>query len=196
MTTPSPRTAVFHLIPSLTQSDMPPKSSIVRKWRTRFGVDPAHAMPPMWTSAPSWWRSASCSKPSRSEAARRPPRRPRLGILLTRHGDAQALVRGDQVIVVLGAGVEVDLHPVHLAGEGVACAGSRRSRRRRPPRRRRTSRRRRRSWPRCVDPALADLLAVEVERDRAALAQPAAVVGELHPHLVLAGGHRRRSPST
>ena len=41
---------------------------------------------------------------------------------------------------------------------------------------------------RAVDAAVADLLAVEEERDVAALPEAAAVVGELHPHLVLAGG--------
>ena len=47
-----------------------------------------------------------------------------------------------------------------------------------------------------VDPALTDLGAVDVEGDGAALAQPAAVVGELDAHLVLAGrdGLRRRRP--
>ena len=38
--------------------------------------------------------------------------------------------------------------------------------------------------------ALADLLAVDVERHRAALAEAAAGVGELHAHLVLARGQR------
>jgi hypothetical protein len=41
-----------------------------------------------------------------------------------------------------------------------------------------------------VHAPLADLLPVEVERRGAALADAAAVVGELHPHLVLAGGDR------
>ena len=41
-----------------------------------------------------------------------------------------------------------------------------------------------------LDPALADGLAVVVQRDVAALGQTAAVVGELHPHLVLARGNR------
>ena len=42
----------------------------------------------------------------------------------------------------------------------------------------------------CVASTLpcADLGAVEVEGDGAALAEAAAVVGELHPHLVVAGG--------
>ena len=39
-----------------------------------------------------------------------------------------------------------------------------------------------------LDATLADLVAVDVERDVAALGQSAAVVGELHADLVLAGG--------
>jgi hypothetical protein len=42
-----------------------------------------------------------------------------------------------------------------------------------------------------LDPALADLLGVDVEGDGAALADAAAVVGELHPRLVGAGGQLR-----
>ena len=38
-----------------------------------------------------------------------------------------------------------------------------------------------------VDAPLADLFAVDVEGDGAALGHAASVVGELHPHLVLAG---------
>src|SRR5215207_1734932 len=37
-----------------------------------------------------------------------------------------------------------------------------------------------------LDPALTDRPAVQVEGDGAALGEPAAVVGELHPHLMLA----------
>src|SRR5213596_4184265 len=37
--------------------------------------------------------------------------------LLPRHRDAQALLRADQVVGVLGVLPEVDLHPVHRAGE-------------------------------------------------------------------------------
>jgi hypothetical protein len=36
-------------------------------------------------------------------------------------------------------------------------------------------------------PALADPVAVQEQRDVAALAEPAAVIGELHPHLMLPG---------
>ena len=42
-----------------------------------------------------------------------------------------------------------------------------------------------------VDTALPDLRPVDVERRGPALAQAAAVVGELHPHLTLAGRHDR-----
>ena len=47
-----------------------------------------------------------------------------------------------------------------------------------------------------VDASLADLRAVEVEARRPALAEAAAVVGELHPDLMLArpGSRRRRGP--
>ncbi len=41
------------------------------------------------------------------------------------------------------------------------------------------------------DPALADLLAVDVERDCSALAQAPSVVGELHPHLMRSCRNRR-----
>jgi hypothetical protein len=37
------------------------------------------------------------------------------------------------------------------------------------------------------DAAFADWLAIDIERRGAALAETAAVVGELHPHLVAAG---------
>jgi len=42
-----------------------------------------------------------------------------------------------------------------------------------------------------LDAALADLVPVELKRDIAALADPAAVVGEFHAHLVAAGRQRR-----
>src|SRR6185436_6590976 len=42
----------------------------------------------------------------------------------------------------------------------------------------------------CLDAALAYLIAVEIERDRAALGETAAVVGELHPRLVRSGRDR------
>ena len=45
-----------------------------------------------------------------------------------------------------------------------------------------------------LDPAGADRGAVVVQRDVAALGEPAAVVGELHAHLVRAGRDRRRRP--
>ena len=45
-----------------------------------------------------------------------------------------------------------------------------------------------------VDAAFADISAVDVERDGAALPKAATVVGELHPHLMGAGRHRRRRP--
>src|SRR5207247_7937111 len=46
-------------------------------------------------------------------------------------------------------------------------------------------------WDRAFDTALADLVSVDVERHGAALGEPAAVVGELHPHLMLPGWDRR-----
>ena len=42
----------------------------------------------------------------------------------------------------------------------------------------------------CVDAAVADLVAVDVERDGRALGETAAVVVELHPHLVVARRER------
>src|SRR4029434_5072712 len=41
--------------------------------------------------------------------------------LLPRHGDLEALLRGDEVVGVRGVVAEVDLDPVHLAGELVAA---------------------------------------------------------------------------
>src|SRR3954464_12342867 len=110
--------------------------------------------------------------------------------LLDRGGDADALLRGDQVVVVVEAGVE--LHPTHAAVEAARAAGvvvadgragviahvqvlvpgvDHRHR--------------------GLDTALANHRAVDVERDGAALGEPSAVVGELHPHLVVADRHGR-----
>src|SRR4051795_6652576 len=110
--------------------------------------------------------------------------------LLDRGRDADALLRGDQVVVVVEAGVE--LYPAHAAVEAARAAGvvvtdgragviahvaglvagvDHRHR--------------------ALDTALANHRAVDVERDGAALAEPSAVVGELHPHLVGADRHGR-----
>ena len=95
----------------------------------------------------------------------------------------------DQVVVVVL--LQVDLDPVHLAAELVAA--------------RAVVRRHRRAVLLAdvaglvareghrhglLDAALADRLAVHEERHAAALGQAAAVVLELHPHLVLAGRDR------
>ena len=108
--------------------------------------------------------------------------------LLPRHRDPQALLRADQVVHVLGRLVDVELDPVDpptelaVRGPVVVAHGSRGvashvgglvGREDHGYRR--------------LDVALPCLLAVDVERDRAALAEPTAVIGELHPQLVLAG---------
>src|SRR6478609_7593463 len=111
--------------------------------------------------------------------------------LLTRHRDPVALLRRDQVVGVLGVLAEVDLDPLDLPAERelvhrevVADRGA-------------AVRaevgglvaREEHGYGR-IDPALAHLAAVEVERGRAALPEAAAVVGELDPDLVLAGRDR------
>src|SRR4029453_7726262 len=101
------------------------------------------------------------------------------------HSDAEAFVGVDEVVVIIFA--EIDLHPVDLAGEPAAVhgvvggnggAGFV-------------------ADIRCLvggedhrlggsDAAGPDSCAVVVQGNVAALGQPAAVVGELHPHLVCA----------
>ena len=110
--------------------------------------------------------------------------------LLPRHRDAQELVRADQVVDVLGGLVDVDLDPADPPGEGVVgpvvvadgsgAVATEVQRLVRGEEHRHG----------VLDAALTDLVAVEVERDVAALGQAAAVVGELHADLVLAGGDR------
>src|ERR1700759_99661 len=111
--------------------------------------------------------------------------------LLARHRDAQALLGRDQVVGVVCVPIEIDLDPVDGAGEDAAfavvvvadrgCAvtsdvgglvGGEDER------------------PGGGDAALSVLVAIEVERHGAALARPAAVVGELHAHLVRSGCDR------
>src|SRR6476469_665684 len=109
--------------------------------------------------------------------------------LLAGHGDAEAFVGVDVVVVVVGA--EVDLDPVDLAGESAGfggvvgadgCAGfvadvggfvAGED-----------------HWLGGGDAAGADGVAVVVEGDVAAFGEAAAVVGELHADLVGAGGDR------
>src|SRR5215212_6480176 len=107
--------------------------------------------------------------------------------LLAGHGDPQPLLRRDEMVQVFGVVAQVDLDPAHPAGEGavfgaivVADRGTavaadvggliRREQHRLGPR----------------NAALADLLTINEQGDGAALGQPAAVVGELHPQLMLA----------
>jgi len=109
--------------------------------------------------------------------------------LLLRHRNLEPLFRRDQVVVIVL--LQVDLHPVDLTTKLVIA--------------RAVIRRDRGALIladvagliggenhryRHVDAALAVLLAVYIERDRAPLRQAAAVVLELHTHLVLAGGDR------
>src|SRR5690242_9114377 len=109
--------------------------------------------------------------------------------LLSRHRDAQALLRGDHVVLVLGSLVDVDLDPAHFPGElavpgaivvanGRGAVGSHVTRLVAGEQHRHGS----------LDPSLSDLLPVDVEFHVAALAQTPAVVRELDPHLVLTGG--------
>src|SRR5436190_18281349 len=112
----------------------------------------------------------------------------RMGELLDGHRDAKASFVGDQVIVVVEAGIE--LHPLHAAREVARLAGvvladrgagvvadiaglvggvdHRHG---------------------ASDPALANSVGVDVESGDAAFAEATAVVAELHPYLVLAGGN-------
>src|SRR5215212_3614817 len=107
--------------------------------------------------------------------------------LLAGHGDPQPLLRRDEMVQEFGVVAQVDLDPAHPAGEGavfgaivVADRGSAvaadvggligREQHRLGR----------------LNAALADLLAVDVEGDGAALGQPAAVISELGADLMLA----------
>src|SRR5687767_14650543 len=113
---------------------------------------------------------------------------------LPRHGDAHALLGGDQMVGILGIVAEVDLDSINSSGERVVAGGVVVADRG------------------CgvdadieglvqgeekgdsgVDPPAAGLGAVEVEVDGAALAGAAAVVGELDADLVLSGWHLVRA---
>ncbi len=119
------------------------------------------------------------------------PHRWRVTLLTAAPSRPESLLRRDHVIVIVL--LEVDLHPVHFAAELVAG---------RPVVRRHwraglladvaglVSGERHRHGP--LDAALADGLAVDVERHAAALGDTAAVVLELHPHLVIPGRDRLR----
>src|SRR3954471_16177657 len=111
--------------------------------------------------------------------------------LLAGHCDAESFLRTDEVVGVFCVLAEVDLHPVDSAGEDAGLAvvvvadrgggvssdvgGLVRGEDQRHG---------------CLDAAFTGLVAVEVERDGAALCGAAAVVGELHPHLVRSGRDR------
>src|SRR3954447_3071083 len=113
--------------------------------------------------------------------------RPLPNRLLAAHCDAQAFLGRDEVIGVVCVVAEVDLHPVDRTGEdaafacvvvahrgsaissdicGLICGEDQRHG--------------------CLDAAFTGLVAVEIERDSAALRRAAAVIGELHPHLMRA----------
>src|SRR5215470_6575 len=107
--------------------------------------------------------------------------------LLARHRDPQPLLRADQVVDVGRGGVDVDLDPLDPAGEravpravivadwrGAVAADIRRLVHREQ------------KGLRSLEPTLPDLAPVEVQRHHPALPQPATVVAELHPHLMLA----------
>src|SRR6186713_2379979 len=108
--------------------------------------------------------------------------------LLAGHCDPESLLGCDEVVGVLCVLPEVDLHPVDRAGEdaalavvviadrgsgvpsdvgGLVCGEDQRHG--------------------CVDAAFTGLVTVEVEADGAALGGPAAVVRELHAHLLRSG---------
>src|SRR3954454_4228824 len=150
---------------------------------------------------PPWWCTSRTSRTPCAPAARRwspcpcgsaTSRRRRACSdpgLLEAHGQVEAVLRPDQLVVVVEA--QVDLDPLHAAGEppplvvrgdrgaelvahvtGLVGAEQERLG--------------------ALDVALADRDAVDVQRHVAALADAATVVGELHAHLVLAGGDRLR----
>src|SRR5690348_17557013 len=112
-------------------------------------------------------------------------------LLLPGYGELPAFLGCDEVVVVVRVFAEVDLDPFDAAVElgisgsvVVADAGAqvgadiglvvRGEDHRLGP----------------LDPSPAGLLAVDVERDGATLAETAAVIGELHPDLVLPGRDR------
>src|SRR6478736_1036472 len=131
--------------------------------------------------------------PDLTGQSRRSPRRsarPPRGSLL-RHRDPQALLGRDEVIEVLGRLRDVDLDPLDGPGEAAALRGvvvTDRRGRVRADVARLIGREDHRDGG--LDAALAGLRAVEVEGDGAALAEAAAVVGELHAHLMGAGWDR------
>ena len=99
------------------------------------------------------------------------------------------------MIEIHGILAEVDLDPVHLAAE---LRASRSDSRRSPANRIRLPTSQVSSAEKIdglglIHAPFAGLLAVHVQRDRAALRQAAAVVLELHPHLVRARRDRRRA---
>src|SRR5262245_17506084 len=163
----------------------PPPPSYEMHGRTR---------PPGWVHSGSRLRrgirrplSRRGSAAIRAWAWRLTPACERLGgsRLLPRHRDAEALLRADQVVEVLGRLVDVDLHPVDAAGEpalphGVVVAHGRG--RVLAEVGRLVAGEDQRHGGR--DRALADLLAVDVQPHGGALPEPAAGVVELHAHLV------------
>src|SRR3954447_22093825 len=82
----------------------------------RSGTSSAHA-----TSGGSTSSTRSVSWPSAAAMSAAAFSRVRDLRLLDRGGDAHALLRGDQVVVVVGAGVE--LNPAHAAVEAARAAG-------------------------------------------------------------------------
>src|SRR5262245_22690172 len=110
--------------------------------------------------------------------------------LLFRHGDQEPVFWRDQVVVIVGRDPSVELDPLHLAGEwspGVSVISGHR----RPTVMTNVAGllaecERLRS----LDASFAGFRSVYEQRQRAALGNAAAVVLELQPNLVVAGGQR------
>src|SRR5438132_10351195 len=116
-----------------------------------------------------------------------------LAHLLPCHSNADSIFRRDEVIQALGRIAYSELHPLDRSGERIAARAVVR-----------------RHWGAAVladvaavvggedhrlrhrDGSVADLLAVDIERHLAALAEAAAGVGKLHAYLVLARRQRTR----
>src|SRR5579875_70165 len=108
--------------------------------------------------------------------------------LLAGHRDAVEIFDGDQVAFVDRS--DVELHPFHFAIKLVAAFGIVVAyRRSRPNADVARFVRRKYHWHRVLDAAFAALFPVEVEGHGAALPQTAAVVDELRPQVVFAGGY-------
>src|SRR5208282_1705033 len=109
-------------------------------------------------------------------------------ILLPCHRNTQAVLGCDQMIEIDRILSYIDLNPIHLAAEFVVVRSVLIGHRRPCPEADIAGFVSREDQGlRLLHTALTALLAVEVERGRAAFRKASAIVGELHTHLVLPG---------